>query len=24
ASGPCFPNPCQNDGECHVIDDSHR
>lgn len=22
--GPCFPNPCLNDAECQVIDDSHR
>ncbi|MBW02662.1 Lactadherin, partial [Eschrichtius robustus] len=23
-SGPCFPNPCHSDAECHVIDDFHR
>ncbi|KAM8780199.1 lactadherin isoform 2-T2 [Rhynchonycteris naso] len=22
--GPCFPNPCDNDAECEVFDDSHR
>uniref|UniRef100_A0A7N5JN78 Hyaluronan and proteoglycan link protein 3 n=1 Tax=Ailuropoda melanoleuca TaxID=9646 RepID=A0A7N5JN78_AILME len=22
--GPCFPNPCRNDAECQVVDDSHR
>ena len=22
--GPCFPNPCHSDAECHVIDDFHR
>uniref|UniRef100_A0A4W2GEY5 Milk fat globule EGF and factor V/VIII domain containing n=1 Tax=Bos indicus x Bos taurus TaxID=30522 RepID=A0A4W2GEY5_BOBOX len=22
--GPCFPNPCHNDAECQVTDDSHR
>ncbi|KAF6273278.1 milk fat globule EGF and factor V/VIII domain containing [Rhinolophus ferrumequinum] len=22
--GPCFPNPCLNDAECRVVDDSHR
>lgn len=22
--GPCFPNPCHNDANCQVIDDSHR
>ncbi|XP_014644127.1 PREDICTED: lactadherin isoform X1 [Ceratotherium simum simum] len=23
-TGPCIPNPCRNDAECHVIDDAHR